>query len=87
MLVLMNIKALYEHFSPTDGVARTANGHEVSFDGRYYDLRNPLNGDLLTSDGETGTAEVLPDGSYRCSVLTATFVLSADEAKVAVQEA
>lgn len=87
MLVRMNIKALYEHFSPTDGVARTANGLEVSFDGRYYDLRNPMNGVLLTSDGETGTAVVLPDGSYRCNVLGDTFVLSAGEAKVAVQEA
>lgn len=83
MIARMSIKSLYGHLSPVDGVALTAHGFEVSHDGRYFDIRNPKTGALLSSDGETCSVERAEDGSFRCSSLGETFILSAEEFKAA----
>lgn len=83
MIARMSIKSLYGHLSPVDGVAHTAHGFEVSQNGRYFDLRDPKTGVLLSSDGETCSVERAEDGSFRCSSLGETFILSAKEFEVA----
>ena len=86
MHVLLDIKALYEHLSPVDGVAYTEYGYEVSHDGRYYDLRGPHSGLLIASHGETCSAERMPDGSVDCSTLGESFILSKEEFEIAATE-
>lgn len=76
----LNLKRLYDSlYTGNNEVVYTSRGYELSFDGRYYDLKDAHTGMLLASDGEHTKGTLNEDGSATLETLGEQFILSKEE--------